>query len=139
MRLSWRYSSPGLSHKINLATSLIPSFRANLQLSDWFPKAGFAPPTGIMNPTASLSLQITQIRRDNPDISIEFGVMYLNKILHSSHYVPIHQFLLAAYMAASQINEHVWSMYNKWGSTDTIKNKVIKVYDELLKLEVDVK
>lgn len=92
-----------------------------------------------MNLAASLSLRITQIRRDNPNISIEIGLRYLNKILHTSPYVPIHQFLFDAYMAATMIGEHVWISYNKWGSTDTIKNMIFKVYDGLLKLEVDAK
>jgi hypothetical protein len=92
-----------------------------------------------MNLAASLSLEITQIPRDEPERSIEIGVLYLNKILHTSPYIPIHQFLLDAYMAATKINEHVKIKFSKWGSTDIIKNMIIKVYDGLLKLEVDIK
>jgi hypothetical protein len=42
-------------------------------------------------------------------------------------------------MAATKINEHVKIKFSKWGSTDIIKNMIIKIYDGLLKLEVDIK
>jgi hypothetical protein len=75
----------------------------------------------------------------DPRKSITNGLMYLNKILHTSPYLQAHQFFIDSYLASTKINEHVKTTFNYTGSTDNIKRLVIKVYEGLLKWEIQVK
>ena len=79
------------------------------------------------------------MQNNDPRKSIHNGLMYLNKILKTSPYLQIHQFLVDSYLACTQIGQHVQTFFNFNGSTDNIKKQILKVYEEFLKWEVEIK
>ncbi|KAH8757136.1 hypothetical protein F5882DRAFT_417927 [Hyaloscypha sp. PMI_1271] len=79
------------------------------------------------------------MQNNDPRKSIHNGLMYLNKILETSPYLQIHQFLVDSYLACTQIGQHVQTFFNFNGSTDNIKKQILKVYEEFLKWEVEIK
>ncbi|KAE9376460.1 hypothetical protein N431DRAFT_331452 [Stipitochalara longipes BDJ] len=96
-------------------------------------------PESIMNLAASLSLEQREIPMDDPRNSIQNGLMYLNKILETSPYLRIHQFLFDAYCACTVINEHVMAAFRYPGAAKDTKEAITSVYESLLKWEVQVK
>jgi hypothetical protein len=92
-----------------------------------------------LNLAASLSLKVEEMQNNDPRKSIHNGLMYLNKILETSPYLEIHQFLVDSYLACTQIGQHVQTFFKFNGSTGNIKKQILKVYEEFLKWEVEIK
>lgn len=92
-----------------------------------------------MNIAASLALQLDRTRDRRSNASMEIGLIYLNKILQTSPFVAVHQYLLEAYIASTKINDHVGVTYNNRGSADILIMMITKAYDGLLKVEVDLR
>jgi hypothetical protein len=82
---------------------------------------------------------VEEMQNNDPRRSIQNGLMYLNKILETSPYLEIHQCLVDSYLACTQIGQHVQTFFNFNGSTDNIKKQILKVYEEFLKWEVEIK
>lgn len=104
-----------------------------------FLPAGYPTPHDILNLAASLSLKVEEMQNNEPRKSVQNGLMYLNKILETSPYLQIHQFVVDSYLACTQIGQHVQTFFNYNGSTDNIKKQILEVYEEFLRWEVEIK
>jgi hypothetical protein len=86
-----------------------------------------------------LSLKVEEMPSNDPQKSIQNGLMYLNKILETSPYLRIHQFIIDSYLACTEIGQHVSSAFHYNDSTVNIKNQLLNIYEEFMKWEVEQK
>jgi hypothetical protein len=96
-------------------------------------------PKNLVDIVASLSLNVTSLHASDTANPIENGLIYLNKILESTLHLRVHEFLINSYIACVTIHEQVRIRFNLDGAMYKIKKKIMSVYENLLKWEVEVK